>query len=284
LAVPVGICGKLYDHAYGVCVDADGNAYISGSAAKEFPRTNDLDASSQSAHFAYILKLDPSGSRIIFSTAVARQDGVTLTQIAVDELRHIRAAEETGSAAKPIVNPLQRHIAVDPGYFPVLDIYIVRLNAPGTALEMASYYGGEADESVTSLAVDPAGTSHVAGRTDSTDFPLVAPDEGYPSSGDGQFDGFLSAFVPVTPPHVTSYTFSARPNKPFELRLVGANLQPNARIYIDDELAPLRGAATGSSLTLKGGDDLAARFPVGTPVTLRILNPDGGGAFVTVSR
>jgi hypothetical protein len=53
------------------------------------------------------------------------------------------------------------------------DVFVVRLNASGTALDFATYLGGSGTEVTAGLVVDPNFNVHVAGTTNSPNFPTL---------------------------------------------------------------------------------------------------------------
>lgn len=55
-----------------------------------------------------------------------------------------------------------------------LDMYVVKLNASGSALIYAAVIGGSGSDASVGIAVDAQGSAHVAGNTSSSDFPLSA--------------------------------------------------------------------------------------------------------------
>ncbi|HXJ57127.1 MAG TPA: HYR domain-containing protein, partial [Verrucomicrobiae bacterium] len=54
------------------------------------------------------------------------------------------------------------------------DAFIAKLNANGSALEFATYLGGDGDETANGIAVDAQGNVFVTGTTGSTNFPATA--------------------------------------------------------------------------------------------------------------
>jgi hypothetical protein len=53
------------------------------------------------------------------------------------------------------------------------DGFVVKLNASGSALAYATYFGGSSDEYVTAMQVDASGRAYMVGRTYSTNFPVT---------------------------------------------------------------------------------------------------------------
>ncbi len=54
------------------------------------------------------------------------------------------------------------------------DVFVVRLNASGTALDFATYLGGSGSEVTAGIAVDANFNVHIAGTTNSSDFPTLS--------------------------------------------------------------------------------------------------------------
>ena len=104
------------DQASGIAVDAQGNAYVTGRASSPtFPttpgafKTGDLEG-------AFVTKLDPTGSTLIYSTFLSgREPGVVTggspftdaTAIAVDSSGNAHVTGVTRSVDFPLVNPLK---------------------------------------------------------------------------------------------------------------------------------------------------------------------------------
>ena len=76
------------------------------------------------------------------------------------------------------------------------DAYVAILDADGKKLVFSTYLGGSGGEYANALALDPFGGVNVAGRTNSTDFPMVdsLQSEEYDGGtyGGGPFDAFVA--------------------------------------------------------------------------------------------
>ncbi len=88
----------------------------------------------------------------------------------------------------------------------------------------------------------------------------------------------------IDPPVITS--ISKVSGEPFRIRILGANFQIGVVVFIGADATPwpsvkMKDSAT---LTLKKGSTLKSRFPKGVPVTLRVVNPDGGQASMSYTR
>jgi cyanophycinase len=73
---------------------------------------------------------------------------------------------------------------------------------------------------------------------------------------------------------------------PFRVRLSGSGFQPGAAVFIGDDPAPWAGVVEKGPdvLVLKKGKPLKEKFPRGSPVRVRLRNPDGGEGVTSVTR
>jgi hypothetical protein len=70
---------------------------------------------------------------------------------------------------------------------------------------------------------------------------------------------------------------------PFRIKVIGGNLQPGVRVFIDGvEWTFIKWKKT-AKITLKGGASLKAVVPKNTPTAFRFMNPDGGQISITWS-
>src|SRR5262249_48474408 len=83
--------------------------------------------------------------------------------------------------------------AIYEGSFSVRHGFVSKINATGTAITYSTLLGGDADDTVTAIAVDSAGGAYVAGNTFSVNFPTAGP---FQVPNGGFHDGFITRFSP----------------------------------------------------------------------------------------
>jgi hypothetical protein len=113
----------------------------------------------------------------------------------VDVCGNAHVTGETRSEFFPTKRPFQGRFAGSgpPNAFCAAgcgDAYVAKLNAKGSRLVFSSYLGGSDGEFSNALALDHVGNVHMAGLTDSRDFPLVKPLQ--PNYGGGTADVFVA--------------------------------------------------------------------------------------------
>ena len=108
--------GNGFDQAFGIAVDAQGSAYITGSTTSLlFPTTPGAFNTGELVG-AYVTKLDPTGSTLVYSTFLSGSEGgvvvtgssfTTSTAIAVDSSGNAHVTGATTARDLPVVNPLK---------------------------------------------------------------------------------------------------------------------------------------------------------------------------------
>jgi hypothetical protein len=167
-------------------VDSTGAAYVLGSTrSANFPTTPDaFDTTQNGAFDVFVLKLDATGSTLLYSTFLGGSDFDAGGGLAVDRAGNAYVAGGT----------LSRDFPVTAGAFDSTledsDAFVTKLNAAGSALVYSTLLGGSAGEGVGAVAVDESDNAWIAGGTGSADFPTS------PDGFDTSFNGGLSdAFV-----------------------------------------------------------------------------------------
>lgn len=168
------LAGSATDVGDAIAVDTQGNAYITGyTLSTDFPVFNPeqaaCNAPSCSYQDAFVTKLNPTGTGLIFSTFVGGTSGDQGNAIAVDSLGNVVVAGLTYSYDFPQMN----------GMTVVLNSYsqhgmAFSLTPAGSAFNFSTYLGGASQDSATGVAVDASGSVYLAGYTGSANFPLTA--------------------------------------------------------------------------------------------------------------
>jgi uncharacterized repeat protein (TIGR01451 family) len=191
--------GPDIDYGYGIAVDVDGNAFITGeTASTTFPRSSpDVYQYTHGGGVdAFVTKLNSTGSALIYSTFLGGSSVDRAYAVALDSSGLAYIAGETASNIDfPIVNALSGGSTYGGGTF---DGFITRFNATGTDVTLSTFFGGNDVDRVYGIVVDASSYVYIAGRTDSvTGFPLQNADQSaYGSNGDGFVARFSAAGAP----------------------------------------------------------------------------------------
>jgi hypothetical protein len=161
--------GNNVDEGYGIAVDANGNAYVTGyTASTNFPLQSPYRSSNAATVDAFVTKINPAGSALVYSTYLGGSGTDYATAIAVDSLGSAYVTGIAGSNDFPVVNPMQPFIAGG-----TEDSFVTKFNPAGSALVYSTYLGGGSTDDAYALAIDQNGNAYVTGRTNSSDFPLT---------------------------------------------------------------------------------------------------------------
>ncbi len=166
--------GSCSDQAAGIAVDSTGSAYVTGyTCSEDFPTANALQATNNGGYDAFVTKLNPQGSALVYSTFLGGSNTEEASGIAIDSTGNAYLTGYTSSTDFPTVNPLQ-----DTNKAAVADVggtvYLAKLNASGSALVYSTYLGGSIDDLSEGIAVDASGNVYLTGWTNSGDFPTTA--------------------------------------------------------------------------------------------------------------
>jgi hypothetical protein len=188
--------GDGMDHANGVRVDDDGNAYIGGSTASReqtFPVVVGPDLTHNNNYDAFVAKVSADGTHLIYCGYIGGGGTDEGLDIALDDLGnvYITGVTNTTEASFPVKNGPDLTFN-DTMYY---DAFVAKVNAQGTDLDYCGYIGGAFHERVAGIDVDSEGRALVAGWTLSSEssFPVkTGPD----LSHNGSYDAFVAAVSP----------------------------------------------------------------------------------------
>lgn len=172
--------GNDYEDGFGIAVDAAGSAYVTGrTLSADFPLMNPLQPACGAGVMycgnAFVTKIAPSGSALVYSTFLGGSSPDEGNGIAVDATGAAYVVGWTASDDFPTMNPLQ------PALRGIWDAFVAKVNPAGSALVYSTYLGGSDADRGLAIAVDPAGSAYVTGWTSSPDFPTVNPLQPAPS-------------------------------------------------------------------------------------------------------
>ena len=164
--------GTRFDEANGIAVDAGGNAYVTGlTDSTDLPTTPGVfqPTLSGSSEDAFVTKLDPTGSALVYSTYLGGAFIDSGSGIAVDANGNAYVAGWTDSHNFPTTPGAFQPIKLSVG----ADAFVTKLNPAGTGLVYSTYLGGDGTDTGEGIAVDADGNAYVTGTTGSTNFPTT---------------------------------------------------------------------------------------------------------------
>ncbi len=255
-----------------VALDSSGNLYAAGSTdSTSFPVTTGVVDSTPAS--AFISKLDPTGTSLIYSTYI---QGLGISALAVDAQGDVFVVGG-GEAGLPIPtgsNPFQAKVKT---------IALLKLNPTGTAVLNATYFGGSGLDTASGLAIDSAGDVYIAGSTSSNDFPVQNPLQG--SLGTSGASGFVTEFNPAL--SALTYSTYLGANSSVSVGAQGLALDALGDAYVVGGANPGFPTTTGA-YQMTCPDEcafLAELNPAGSALlnaTYLGSGPDGGASAVAV--
>ncbi|MEQ8765100.1 MAG: SBBP repeat-containing protein [Planctomycetota bacterium] len=255
--------GGGYEEHTSVQVDASGAVYVAGETGSvDFPTTpGAFDTTYNNSVDAFITKIDPTGSTLVFSTLLGPDDSPTFSR-----------ALDVGSDGSVYVtgNPRDATFPTTSGAYDRThpDMFATKIDPTGSSLVYSTFIGspitdGASPSSPWALAVDASGRAVIAGRTSAADFRLT------PGAFDTTFAGNREGWVLQLDATGSSLVFSTF--------LGGSESENPSALGIDPSTGNIYVGANTSSPDFPitpGGFGLGGLDT--TQATLSILSPDGG--------
>jgi hypothetical protein len=153
-----------------IAVDAAGHALVTGfTYSSDFPVAQAAQAAWGGGFSeGFVVKVDPSGRSLVWSTFLGGTGEEGLLGIAVDGNGRVWVTGWTSSPDYPVRAAFQRRLRGESDA-------VVSGFTPGGKLVASTFLGGGQAEAGEGIAVDAAGRLRVAGGTSSADFPVVHP-------------------------------------------------------------------------------------------------------------
>ncbi len=171
------IGGTGREFAYDVARDSDGYVYITGmTPSDDFPTVNAEDTTLGNLRDAFVAKIMPDGSALVYSTYLGG-DGGGLSDhgygITADDDGNAYVTGYTNSSTTfPLTNGSFQH-----EYGGNTDAFVTKYDADGDMVYSTFLGGGNVDRAA-GIEVDEDGNAYIAGETFSVDFPTQGPIQG----------------------------------------------------------------------------------------------------------
>jgi len=116
----------------------------------------------------FVVKLDPSGQNILYSTFFGGSSSDAINGIAADAQGNAVLAGTTDSADFPLTVP-----ASSPPNAGKSDGFLTKLSSDGTHLLSSTVLGASSSVTIQAVTLDSSGAAYIAGETHSADFPTT---------------------------------------------------------------------------------------------------------------
>lgn len=172
------------DIAYNIAVDDAGKAHAVGyTESSGFPvTTGALDETYNGGQDAFVVELNASGSDLDYGTFLGGASDDQCSDIDLDGSGNAYLIGWTYSPGFPLTSE-----AYDTTHNGNRDVFVIKLNLPGNALDYSTFLGGTSWEYGYGIAQDGSGNVYLSGTTNSADFPTTV----------GAFDDSLSGYTDV---------------------------------------------------------------------------------------
>ena len=162
--------GTEVDVATGIALDAAGNIYVTGATnSPDFPVSAggyQRTLPQGDGLSCFVMKLNPAGNAILYSTYLNGAGVEACSSIAVDAAGSVFVAGFTNSANFPIT-PDAFQTSLRSGGLDASRGFVTKLNPAGSGLVYSTFLGGSGRDVIFGLAIDSAGAAYVAGSTNS---------------------------------------------------------------------------------------------------------------------
>jgi hypothetical protein len=166
------IGGTGTDGAFGVAIDSVGNCYVAGfTTSTNFPTRNPFQKNLAGAIDTFVLKLNRTGTALVYSTYIGGSSTEYPFGIAVDSTGEAYELGNTGSTNFPTTAGAFQTTCASCSLYP--DVFLTKLSSTGSSLVYSTYFGGSGDDRAFGITLDSANNAYFVGWTTSTDLPVT---------------------------------------------------------------------------------------------------------------
>jgi hypothetical protein len=172
--------GRGSDVGLGIAVDRAGDAYVTGNTSSpDFPQAGPLRPVNHGVPMdAFVTKLDPTGTAVIYSTYLGGSGYTDGRGIAVDRDGNAYVTGATNSRDFPTRDPMQATYGGGP-----YDMYVAKIGPGGGALVYSTFAGSPHNDRAYAIAVDARGEAVITGRSARDGFPTAGRIPASPTGG-----------------------------------------------------------------------------------------------------
>ena len=242
------------DRVFGIAVDGAGAAYLTGetnSNGLSFPVTGGLDAVQNGGVDAFVAKMNPAGTALVYAGFIGGGGDDRGKAIAIDSgcalncEAYIAGDTNSTEVSFPVTG------GPDLTHNGGIDAFVAKVNAAGTALTYAGYIGGVGTDRANGVAVGPTGRAHVVGETDSTQASFPNGNGfGSLTSSDNTHNGAVDGFVAGVNVGGTALLYATYIGGSGNDRAKGIAIDDNGGVYVTGETE-----ANSASFPVTGGID-----------------------------
>jgi uncharacterized protein (TIGR03437 family) len=155
------LAGSGGDFGTAIAIDTQGSAYIAGSSSStDFPLLNAFQSANRAPYgTAFVAKLNPSGTALLYSTYLGGSYGDGASGIAVDSSGNAYVSGFTGSADFPTTpGAFQQKPPAQPNN---PQAFVTKFNSAGSSLVYSTLLGGTSADNANVMALDSSGNVFV---------------------------------------------------------------------------------------------------------------------------
>ena len=191
--------GSQSDTIRAIATDVSQNIYVVGETySTDFPGPAS-SSSARRAGDAFVVKLNSSGTQILYCVILSGAAFESARAVAVDAAGNAYVTGVTTSSNFPVTAGAVQRFSGSAG---LEDAFVVKITPLG-AIAYSTYLGGSSSDTAYAIAVDQNGAAYVAGSTGSTNFPVTG------AAAQRTFGGMSDCFVAKLDPSGTSLAYAS---------------------------------------------------------------------------
>ena len=203
--------GSSQDYGYALALDSANNVYVTGStASSDFPMVNAFQGTYPGGFDAFLSKISPDGSSLLYSTYFGGYGSDLSSSVAIDAAGDMVIAGYTSSTNLPVANAYQSTVSANGGGMYGNYGFLTKFSPDGSSLIYSTYFGGNSNvvlscggspcwpqpsSAIAQMVLDSSGNAYVAGTTNTYNFPVTEGVYQYTdSTQENEKVGFVSKF------------------------------------------------------------------------------------------